>query len=125
MDGFEIQPTEKKPRAKKAVPDFKPKLVPRPKRKPPEPQGPVVVNLGIKHTINGTPYGPGPTEVPAHLVSAILENEQHNAAEERKLFQPRAALIGRGNRVIPVASSFFDDPESNLTGASAPHAVTA
>ena len=114
MDGFEIKPSTK-PKAKKSsakVPEFKPKLAPRPKRKPEPPKGPVTLNLGVKHFINGRQFGPGVTEVPADLVAGIMENEQHNAAEERKLREDRSVLITRGNRIMPVASNFFDNPEA-------------
>ena len=99
-------------KSKAAIPDFKPKLAPRPKRKPEPPQGPVRMALGIKHTINGNVFGPGVVDVPAEYVAAIQENESANAREERKLREPRAALIGRGCRVIDVPADFFDNPES-------------
>jgi hypothetical protein len=118
LDGFEIQPPTTKPKAQKKkkssapVPEFKPKLAPRPKRKTEPPKAPVLLNLGVKHFINGRQFGPGVTEVPADLVAGIMENEQYNAAEERKLREDRSVLITRGNRTMKVASDFFDNPET-------------
>lgn len=114
MDGFEIKPTKSK-RVKKdaAIPDYKPKLMARRKKpEPPPPPKPVMIRLGVQHSINGMKYGPGVVEVPAHLASTLLAGDKVNAAEERKLKETRAIIFGPGRPTREVDPSYFDSPDS-------------
>ena len=104
-----------KPKPKKRkIPKKKAVMV---KRKPkPVPPLPTTyrLNLTIRHTINGQPYGPGLVEVDGEIGRVLIENEQRNLAEERGLKEERAHMIFSGGRTVQVPVDFFDNPDAML-----------
>ena len=63
---------------------------------PPEPAGMVTVRLFVKHTINGTPYGPGTLTVERGLAQTLMAGESGAVRAEMKAVQPRAYLVKWG-----------------------------
>jgi hypothetical protein len=70
--------------------------------------------LRFCHSINGKQYGPGLVRLPRATALALLAQEDATQATEEKLRQEGAALIGVGNRLIPVAANFFEGDISTM-----------
>ena len=107
-DNTSTLPPRPKPR-KRRIPPKRAVMVPRSK---PEPPRTMRVQLTVKHSINGQPYGPGVVEVPENIGQTLTESEQRNRAEERGLFEKRASVILPGGRSRRVPPETFDDPDA-------------
>jgi hypothetical protein len=66
------------------------------------------IELTTRHSINGRDYGPGRVTVPRELALCLLDNEQMFHWSEDYLRSQGSALIGAGNRLIPVSAHYFD-----------------
>jgi len=122
LDFYDAPAPAPKPKPKKRkIPKKKSVMAPKKKATAAPPAEPeqLTVFLTIRHTINGTPYGPGLVEGPRDLIMALRENEQRNIREEAALTQkPKVAhLMLGGARTLDVHPDFFDDPGSMLSGA--------
>ena len=81
------------------------------KAQPPQrwyPPKPIRVMLTQRHTINGTPYGPGQVTVPPDIGHTLQEQEQRAASTEAAFHDRRAFVVDRYLRKIPVAPERFD-----------------
>lgn len=83
----------------------------------------VELTLTLRHTINGTAYGPGPVRVSEPIGQVLAEQERNFHEVEGRLHQAGAHIIS-GNRVIPVRADFFDmggfsrlDPSIQISGS--------
>lgn len=88
------------------------------KRKPGEKRGRkewVGVDLTIRHSINGINYGPGTVRVHPDTAAVLKEQEQRFKDTEAYLRQNGAAIIGAGNRVVPVRTEFFDEAVASMS----------
>lgn len=78
---------------------------------------PIVINLAIKHTVNGKDIGPGKVRVTPGMALCLLETEQRIAKAEREMYQPKARIIRpmRDGRMqsVSVAPEMFDELFNN------------
>ena len=86
------------------------------RREPPSPE--ITVDLTLRHNLNGTIYGPGPTRLPRALAESLLQTEANQNAD---LHSDRGFIIGpRGPggqsvRQVPVETFNSGDGERELT----------
>lgn len=129
LDGFDHPLPSLRPRsgAKRGRPR-KPRNLPRITNQPePRPENPeVTVNLQFRHSINGIPYGPGPTEVRANLARSLLHQEQLAREEVEKFHATDRAFIivrkpttGQGSHGLrQVPAEGFDETLGAAAGVS-------
>jgi hypothetical protein len=83
----------------------------------------VVLQLQLKHNVNGVSYGPGSVRVNADLAAVLQEQERRFHETERHLHEQGASIIGAGSRIIKVRPGYFDqaiglvDPGFHISGS--------
>lgn len=105
-----------KPKSRRKIPKKKSVMVKRAPKPVPALPTTYRMNLSVRHSINGVVYGPGYVEIEGDLGRLLIEAEQRNRAEERGLFEKRAAIIFPGGRTVSVHPDTFDNPDA-LSGA--------
>jgi len=70
--------------------------------------------LTIRHSINGKQYGPGVVKVHPDLAAMLMEQESRFRDTEDMIRKGGGAIIGYGNRIIPVNPAIFDAPDMRV-----------